>query len=194
MKTRATVSLSTRPRRRAGVGLCVLFFVGPRWLTRPPPAEPEHRAAGPRRSAEDQGASVLRRRRRHPPVGGRAGSRLRRRHRRAGQAHRRGAARAAPQRRSSSAIPPGTKLKTIFLTKQRRGLRRSEPRGARESSRRDDERDSDRLCARERADRRICRPITGVQILIDGKEVDTLAGHLDLRRPAGSRITSGLPN
>jgi hypothetical protein len=25
--------------------------------------------------------------------------------------------------------------------------------------------------------------ITGVQILIDGKEVDTLAGHLDLRRP-----------
>ena len=25
--------------------------------------------------------------------------------------------------------------------------------------------------------------ITGVQILIEGKEVDTLAGHLDLRRP-----------
>ena len=25
--------------------------------------------------------------------------------------------------------------------------------------------------------------ITGVQILIDGKEVDTLAGHVDLRRP-----------
>lgn len=25
--------------------------------------------------------------------------------------------------------------------------------------------------------------ITGVQILVDGKEVDTLAGHLDLRRP-----------
>ena len=25
--------------------------------------------------------------------------------------------------------------------------------------------------------------VTGVQILIDGKEVDTLAGHLDLRRP-----------
>ena len=25
--------------------------------------------------------------------------------------------------------------------------------------------------------------ITGVQILVDGKEIDTLAGHLDLRRP-----------
>ena len=25
--------------------------------------------------------------------------------------------------------------------------------------------------------------VTGVQILIDGKEVDTLAGHVDLRRP-----------
>ena len=25
--------------------------------------------------------------------------------------------------------------------------------------------------------------ITGVQLLIDGKEIDTLAGHLDLRRP-----------
>ena len=25
--------------------------------------------------------------------------------------------------------------------------------------------------------------ITGVQILVDGKEVDTLAGHVDLRQP-----------
>ena len=25
--------------------------------------------------------------------------------------------------------------------------------------------------------------VTGVQILVEGKEVDTLAGHLDLRRP-----------
>jgi hypothetical protein len=31
--------------------------------------------------------------------------------------------------------------------------------------------------------------ITGVQILIDGKEVDTLAGHVDLRRPLPANRT-----
>lgn len=30
--------------------------------------------------------------------------------------------------------------------------------------------------------------ITSVQILIDGKEVDTLAGHVDLRRPLGQNL------
>lgn len=31
--------------------------------------------------------------------------------------------------------------------------------------------------------------ITGVQILIDGKEVDTLAGHVDLRNPLSKNLT-----
>lgn len=31
--------------------------------------------------------------------------------------------------------------------------------------------------------------ITAVQILVDGKEVDTLAGHVDLRRPLGRNLT-----
>jgi spore germination protein GerM len=31
--------------------------------------------------------------------------------------------------------------------------------------------------------------ITGVQILVDGKEVDTLAGHIDLRRPLSQNLT-----
>ena len=33
--------------------------------------------------------------------------------------------------------------------------------------------------------------VSGVQILIDGKEVDTLAGHLDLRRPIEQGCTVG---
>jgi spore germination protein GerM len=31
--------------------------------------------------------------------------------------------------------------------------------------------------------------VTGVQVLVDGKEVDTLAGHIDLRRPLAKTIT-----
>jgi len=31
--------------------------------------------------------------------------------------------------------------------------------------------------------------VTAVQILIDGKEVDTLAGHVDLRRPLAKNMT-----
>jgi spore germination protein GerM len=31
--------------------------------------------------------------------------------------------------------------------------------------------------------------VTSVQLLVDGKEVDTLAGHIDLRRPLGRNIT-----
>jgi hypothetical protein len=31
--------------------------------------------------------------------------------------------------------------------------------------------------------------ISGVQILVDGKEVDTLAGHVDLRRPLGKNLS-----
>jgi len=31
--------------------------------------------------------------------------------------------------------------------------------------------------------------VTGVQLLVDGKEVDTLAGHVDLRRPLAKNLT-----
>jgi spore germination protein GerM len=30
--------------------------------------------------------------------------------------------------------------------------------------------------------------VTGVQVLVDGKEVDTLAGHIDLRNPLGKNV------
>ena len=30
--------------------------------------------------------------------------------------------------------------------------------------------------------------VTSVQVLIEGKEVDTLAGHIDLRRPLGENL------
>ena len=31
--------------------------------------------------------------------------------------------------------------------------------------------------------------VTGVQVLVDGKEVETLSGHVDLRRPLGKNLT-----
>jgi len=31
--------------------------------------------------------------------------------------------------------------------------------------------------------------VTAVQLLVDGKEVDTLAGHVDLRRPLAKNLT-----
>ena len=30
--------------------------------------------------------------------------------------------------------------------------------------------------------------VTAVQLLVDGKEVDTLAGHVDLRRPLAKKL------
>lgn len=36
--------------------------------------------------------------------------------------------------------------------------------------------------------------ITAVQILVDGKEVDTLAGHVDLRRPLGQNLKWSQPD
>jgi len=89
---------------------------------------------------------------------------------------------AAPKPPLVSAIPPGTSLKTVFLTDKGEAyvdlsneLRANHPGGT----------TNEILTAYSLVSALTLNlpAITGVQILIDGKEVDTLAGHLDLRRP-----------
>jgi hypothetical protein len=81
-----------------------------------------------------------------------------------------------------SAIPPGTKLRTLFLTAGGDAyvdltpeLQNNHPGGT----------TNEILTVYSLVSALTSNlpAVTGVQILIDGKEVDTLAGHLDLRRP-----------
>lgn len=81
-----------------------------------------------------------------------------------------------------SAIPAGTTLRTLFLTDRGEAyvdlspeVRSNHPGGT----------TNEILTAYSLVSALTLNlpAITGVQILIDGKEVDTLAGHLDLRRP-----------
>lgn len=81
-----------------------------------------------------------------------------------------------------SAIPEGTKLKTVFVTSKGEAyidltpeVRSNHPGGT----------TNEILTTYTLVNALTLNlpAITGVQILIDGKEVDTLAGHLDLRRP-----------
>jgi spore germination protein GerM len=89
---------------------------------------------------------------------------------------------ATPTPPLASAIPPGTRLKGLFLTPSGDAyvdltpeVRANHPGGT----------TSEILTvyALVNALTSNLPAITGVQILIDGKEADTLAGHLDLRRP-----------
>ena len=80
-------------------------------------------------------------------------------------------------------MPPGTTLRALFVTERGDGVRRSEPRGRRRAHPGGslDELLTvytivDALTANLPA-------VTAVQLLVDGKEVDTLAGHVDLSRP-----------
>lgn len=81
-----------------------------------------------------------------------------------------------------SAIPPGTKLRTLFVTKAGEvyvdlsaELQTNHPGGTTNEAL--------TVYALVNALTSNLPAATGVQILIEGKEVDTLAGHLDLRRP-----------
>ena len=89
---------------------------------------------------------------------------------------------APPQPPLVSAIPLGTKLKAVFVTPKGDAyvdlsteVRSNHPGGT----------TNEILTAYTLVSALTLNlpAITGVQILIDGKEVDTLAGHLDLRRP-----------
>jgi spore germination protein GerM len=82
----------------------------------------------------------------------------------------------------ASAIPPETKLRSLFLTSDGDAyvdlsaeLRSNHPGGT----------TSEILTVYSLVSALTSNlpAVTAVQILIDGKEVDTLAGHLDLRRP-----------
>jgi spore germination protein GerM len=81
-----------------------------------------------------------------------------------------------------SAIPEGTKLKTVFVTSKGEAyidlsaeVRSNHPGGT----------TNEILTTYTLVNALTLNlpAITGVQILVEGKEVDTLAGHLDLRRP-----------
>ena len=81
-----------------------------------------------------------------------------------------------------SAIPAGTKLRTVFFTKAGEiyvdlsaELQTNHPGGTTNETL--------TVYALVSALTSNLPAVTGVQILVEGKEVDTLAGHLDLRRP-----------
>ena len=81
-----------------------------------------------------------------------------------------------------SAIPQGTKLRTLFVTKAGEvyvdlssELQTNHPGGTTNETL--------TVYALVSALTSNLPAVTGVQILVEGKEVDTLAGHLDLRRP-----------
>jgi spore germination protein GerM len=89
---------------------------------------------------------------------------------------------ATPTPPLASAIPPGTKLRTVFLTSGGDAyidlsaeLQSNHPGGT----------TNEILTVYSLVSALTSNlpAVSGVQILIDGKEVDTLAGHLDLRRP-----------
>ena len=88
----------------------------------------------------------------------------------------------------ASAIPAGTKLKTIFLTSKGEAyvdlspeVRTNHPGGT----------TNEILTVYALVDTLTLNlpAITGVQLLVDGKEIDTLTGHLDLRRPLQQDLT-----
>jgi spore germination protein GerM len=81
-----------------------------------------------------------------------------------------------------SAVPPGTTLRAVFITKSgdayvdlSREVRSAHPGGT----------VNELLTVYTIVNALTANlpAVTGVQLLIDGKEVDTLSGHVDLRRP-----------
>jgi spore germination protein GerM len=89
---------------------------------------------------------------------------------------------AAPSPPLASAIPEGTRLRTVFFTKTgdmyvdlSGEVRQNHPGGTTNEVL--------TVYAIVSALTSNLPAVTGVQILVDGKEVETLAGHLDLRRP-----------
>ncbi|MSO30258.1 MAG: hypothetical protein EXQ48_04835 [Acidobacteria bacterium] len=164
-----------------GVALLVLFFLGPRWLTTPAPgaaAATASPAADTRKiharlfyvNAEGTGLTSVE----QEVIFGEGTVQ---------QAKRLVEAQlATPAPPLASAIPQGTKLRTVFLTSRGEAyvdlsseLRANHPGGT----------TNEILTVYTLVSALTSNlpAVTGVQILVDGKEVDTLGGHLDLRRP-----------
>ena len=167
-------------------GLITLLVMGPRWLTSPPDAEEP--AATPAADArkirarlfyvDDQGTGL---RSIEQEVLYGEGT--------AEQARRIIEAQIAPAPAPHvSAIPAGTKLRTIFFTKAgdvyvdlTADVQTNHPGGTTNETL--------TVYALVSALTSNLPAVTGVQILIEGREVDTLAGHLDLRRPIEQDLT-----
>ena len=165
-----------------GVGLIVLLVMGPRWLATVPAAEISTVATTPAAEArkirarlfyvDDQGTGLTGVEREVLYGEGTIE-----------QAKRIVEAQiAAPPEPLASAIPPGTALRRVFFTKAgdmyvdlSPELRQNHPGGTTNEIL--------TVYAIVSVLTTNLPAVTGVQILIDGKEVDTLAGHLDLRRP-----------
>ena len=86
-----------------------------------------------------------------------------------------------------SAIPPGTTLRAVFITKSgdayvdlSRDARAAHPGGT----------VNELLTVYTLVNAITVNlpAVTGVQLLVDGKEVDTLSGHVDLRRPLAKNL------
>jgi Sporulation and spore germination len=167
-------------------GLIVLFFVGPRWLSTPGSVEPGPAA----------GTAEARKIRARLFFVGADGERLSPVEQEvpfgegpSEQARRIVEAELSPPPAPySSPIPAGTRLKTIFLTPKGEAyvdlspeVRTNHPGGTTNEVL--------TVYALVNALTLNLPAITGVQILVDGKEVDTLAGHLDLRRPLEQDLT-----
>jgi spore germination protein GerM len=163
------------------VGLVVLLFVGPRWLTTPPTD------AAPPTVAASSTARKIRARLLYVAEDGLRLSAVEQEvvygEGTVEQAKRIIEAQVAqPKPPLVSAIPAGTKLKTVFVTQKGEAfvdltpeLRSNQPGGT----------TNEILTTYTIVNALTLNlpAITSVQILIDGKEVETLAGHLDLRRP-----------
>jgi spore germination protein GerM len=165
-----------------GVGLIVLLVMGPRWLVTVPDAEIATVATAPAAEArkirarlfyvDEQGTGLTGVEREVLYGEGTIE-----------QAKRIVEAQiAAPPEPLASAIPPGTALRRVFFTKAgdmyvdlSSELRQNHPGGTTNEIL--------TVYAIVSVLTTNLPAVTGVQILIDGKEVDTLAGHLDLRRP-----------
>ena len=87
-----------------------------------------------------------------------------------------------------SAIPPGTKLRAIYVSgKGEAFVDLSKDVSAAHTGGTNDELLT--IYSIVNALTANLPAITSVQLLVDGKEVDTLAGHIDLRMPLGKNLT-----
>lgn len=161
-------------------GLITLLVLGPRWLTTAPEdAEPDATAAAEARKirarlfyVDEQGTGL--RAVEQEVLYGEGTTE---------QARRIIEAQIAPAPAPHvSAIPAGTRLRTVFFAKAGEmyvdltaDLQANHPGGTTNETL--------TVYALVSALTSNLPAVTGVQILVEGKEVDTLAGHLDLRRP-----------
>jgi hypothetical protein len=160
--------------------LVVLFFAGPRWLSTPP--EPNEAASAAPAEVRKIRANLY-----FVEADGERLSTVEREvlyaESPAEQARRIVEAELAPPPAPYiSPIPPGTTVKTVFLTPKGEAyidlspeVRTNHPGGT----------TNELLTVYALVNTLTSNlpAISGVQILVDGKEIDTLAGHLDLRRP-----------